>query len=170
MDTGPWWGTRSPLVLPHSRQEEEGRGQGLGAGSQGGPNPAVVAGAHGARPLQLCCAEQPGSSLAIAGAGSREWSTHLHFRRLFSGAGEKPRRDEIVTKETRETGPSAGKWWAARRGEEGLSTRPTAHTSAPPLVPMNLPKHPAFTYHIEGDRTPNQPGPALGTQPFLSLL
>lgn len=93
----------------------------------GWPKSRSGAGVHGARPLQLCCAEQPGSSLAIAGAGSREGSRHLHFRRLFSGAGEKPRRDEIVTKETRETGPSAGKWWAARRGEGFLKDPGPTH-------------------------------------------
>lgn len=149
LDTGPWWGTRSSLVLPHSRQQEEGRGRGLGAGSQGGPNPAVVQGPMGPDPYS--CAVH--SSLAPAwplGAGSREGSRHLHFRRLFSGAGEKPRRDEIVTKETRETGPSTGKWWAARRGEGKGPNRPRAHTSAPPLGLKNLPMHPAFTCHTGG--------------------
>lgn len=106
--------------FPGAAAQQAGRG-GTRPGPRcwltGCPKSRSGAGAHGARPLQLCCAEQPSSSLAIAGAGSRERSRHLHFRRLFSGAGEKPRRDEIVTKETRETGPGAGKRWAVRRGE-----------------------------------------------------
>lgn len=114
LDIGPWRGKRVPwCCVTAGRKRRDGAEASVLADRMA----QILQWCHGARSLQLCCAEQPGSSLALVGAGSREESRHLHFRRLFSGAGEKPRRDEIVTKETRETGPSAGKWWAVRRGE-----------------------------------------------------
>lgn len=49
------------------------------------------------------------------GAGKRQ----LRFRWLFSGAGEKPRSDEIVTKETRKQGPAPGTGGCGERGRKG---------------------------------------------------
>lgn len=73
------------------------------------------------------------------GAGSR----HLHFRRLFSGAGEKPRSDEIVTKETRKQGPATGTGGCGERGRKGRDFckpqgRGRAGTPRPP-APRGLP-------------------------------
>lgn len=114
------------------------------------------------------CAEA--GSLAPAwpppGAGSREGSRHLHFRRLFSGAGEKPRSDEIVTKETRETGLSSGQWGAAGKGEEKAFCK--AQGPRPPLAPKNLSAQHAPARL--GGYNPKWVRTAQETQPFLPLL
>lgn len=150
LDTGPWWGIRSSLVLPHSRQEEEGRGRGLDAGAQGGPNPAAVQGPMGPGPYSCAVQSSPApawpSRVLAAGKGAGISAFGGYFQVLERSRGEmrlSPRRPE-------KQGPALGNGGLQGEGREGLSTTPRAHISAPPLGPMDLPKHPAFTHHMRG--------------------
>lgn len=96
----------------------------------GWPKSRSGAGAHGARPLQLCCAVQ--SSLApawpswvlAAGKGAGISTFGGYFQVLERSRGEmrlSPRRPE-------KQGPALGNGGLQGEGREGLSTRPRAHT------------------------------------------
>lgn len=98
-----------------------------------------------------------------AGKGAGISTFGGYFQVLERSRGEmrlSPRRPE-------KQGPALGNGGLQGEGRERLSKRSRTYTSAPPLGPKNLPKHPAFTYRT-GDRTLNQQAPALCTQPFLS--
>ena len=120
------------------------------------------------------CAE-PGS-LAPAwpplGAGSREGSRHLHFRRLFSVLERSRGAMRLSPRRPEKRGPAPGSRGAAGRGEGRAFCKPQGphmglSTFPGPTKPAQVPSIPLPGW---GHITQNRQGTAQGTQPFLPLL
>lgn len=123
--------------VPGAVSQQAGRGgtrPGPRCWLRGGPNPAVVQGPVGPGPyscaVQSSLAPASPSRVLAAGKGAGISTFGGYFQVLERSRGEmrlSPRRPE-------KQGPALGNG-GLREGREGLSTRPRAHTSAPPLGP-----------------------------------